>query len=31
MDLYTWLPGLLLLGLLCMGLMYLFVGACEKV
>jgi hypothetical protein len=31
MDLATWLPGLFLLGLFCMGLMYLFVDACEKV
>jgi hypothetical protein len=31
LDLYTWLPGLFLLGLCCMGLMYLFVDACERV
>jgi hypothetical protein len=31
MDLYTWLPGLFVLGLFCMGLTFLFVEACEKV
>jgi hypothetical protein len=31
MDLTTWLPGLALLGLLLLGLMFLFVVACEKV
>jgi hypothetical protein len=31
MDLATWLPALFLLGLLVLGLMFLFVGACEKV
>ena len=31
MNLETWLPGLFLLGLLGMGLMFAFVVACEKV
>jgi hypothetical protein len=31
MDLATWLPGLALLGMLLMGLMFLFVEGCEKV
>jgi hypothetical protein len=31
MNLATWLPGMAGLGLLCMGLMFLFVKACEKV
>jgi hypothetical protein len=30
-DLATWLPGLFLLGLLTMGLMFAFVVACDKV
>ncbi len=31
MDLATWLPALFLLGLAVMGLMFLFVIACDKV
>jgi hypothetical protein len=31
MHLTTWLAGMVLLGLLLMGLMFLFVKACEKV
>ena len=31
MSLTAWLPGLALLGLFTMGLMFLFVAACEKV
>ncbi len=31
MDLTTWLPIVLLLGLATMGLMFLFVRACDKV
>jgi hypothetical protein len=31
MDLYVWLPALLLLGLAAMGLMFAFVAACDKV
>ena len=31
MDLAVWLPALALLGLFVMGLMFLFVVACEKV
>jgi hypothetical protein len=31
MDLTTWLPAMLLLGLLAVGLMFLFAEACEKV
>jgi hypothetical protein len=30
-DLTTWLPGLAVLGLVALGLMFLFVAACEKV
>jgi hypothetical protein len=30
-DLTTWLPGLALLGLAALGLMFLFIAACEKV
>jgi hypothetical protein len=30
-NLTTWLPGLLLLGLITMGLMFAFVVACDKV
>jgi hypothetical protein len=30
-NLVTWLPGLFLLGLLTMGLMFAFVVACDKV
>jgi hypothetical protein len=31
MDLAIWLPGLGLLGLFAVGLMFLFVQACDKV
>jgi hypothetical protein len=31
MDLTTWLPGMFLLGLAALGLMFLFVRACDKV
>jgi hypothetical protein len=31
MDLTVWLPGLFLLGLLGIGLMFAFVAACERV
>lgn len=31
MDLLTWLPVVLLLGLAAVGLMFLFVEACDKV
>jgi len=31
MDMTTWLPIVLLLGLGTMGLMFLFVQACDKV
>lgn len=31
MDLTIWLPALLLLGLVFVGLMFLFVEACDKV
>jgi len=31
MDMTTWLPFVLLLGLATMGLMFLFVQACDKV
>jgi hypothetical protein len=31
MDLTTWLPGLALLGLFALGLMYLFLIVCDKV
>jgi hypothetical protein len=31
MDLTIWLPGMFLLGLLAVGLMFLFVEACDKV
>jgi hypothetical protein len=31
MDLTIWLPAMLLLGLASMGLMFLFVIACDKV
>jgi hypothetical protein len=30
-DLVTWLPGLFLLGLFVMGLMFAFVAGCDKV
>ena len=31
MNLYIWLPALFALGLLTLGLMFVFVGACERV
>jgi hypothetical protein len=31
MDLTIWLPAMLLLGLVTVGLMFLFVEACDKV
>jgi hypothetical protein len=31
MDLPIWLPGMALLGLACLGMMFLFVVACDKV
>jgi hypothetical protein len=31
MDLTTWLPGMAFLGLAALGLMFLFLVACEKV
>jgi hypothetical protein len=31
MDLYVWLPAMLLLGLAAIGLMFAFVYACDKV
>jgi hypothetical protein len=31
MDLAIWLPGMVLLGLATLGLMFLFVEACDKV
>ena len=31
MDLASWLPGMVLLGLSTLGLMFLFVEACDKV
>ena len=31
MELTTWLPGLFLLGLATMGLLFAFVSACERV
>ncbi len=31
MDLTIWIPAMLLLGLVTMGLMFAFVAACEKV
>jgi hypothetical protein len=31
MNLYVWLPAMLLLGLAAMGLMFAFVIACDKV
>ena len=31
MNLAVWLPALFVLGLLTLGLMFAFVGACEKV
>lgn len=31
MNLVVWLPAMMLLGLVTMGLCYAFLGACEKV
>jgi hypothetical protein len=31
MDLTTWLPAMLLLGLIAVALMFLFTEACDKV
>jgi hypothetical protein len=31
MDLVTWLPAMLVLGLAAMGLMILFIEACDRV
>lgn len=31
MNLATWLPGLFFLGIVLMGLCFLFVDACEKI
>ncbi|MFO0824956.1 MAG: hypothetical protein U0792_17855 [Gemmataceae bacterium] len=31
MELTTWLPAMLILGLLSVGLMFVFVEACDKV
>jgi hypothetical protein len=31
MDLTTWLPGMLVLGLIAMGLCYAFLVGCEKI
>ena len=31
MELTTWLPGLFVLGLATMGLLFAFVAACERV
>jgi hypothetical protein len=31
MDLVTWLPAMALLGLAVMGLLFLFVKACDKI
>lgn len=31
MELSTWIPGMVLLGLVAVGLMFLFVEACDKV
>lgn len=31
MDLATWLPAMLILGLVSMGLMVLFMEACDRV
>jgi hypothetical protein len=31
MDLAIWLPGMFILGLLAVGLMFLFVEACDRV
>ena len=31
MDLAIWLPGMFFLGIVCMGVMFVFVKACEKI
>ncbi len=31
MDLITWLPGMFILGMVGMGLCYLFLIGCEKI
>jgi hypothetical protein len=31
MDLTTWLPGLFLLGLATLGILYAFIYACDRV
>jgi hypothetical protein len=31
MNLYIWLPAMFLLGLLALGICYLFLEACEKI
>jgi hypothetical protein len=31
MDLSTWMPAMIILGLIAVGLMFLFVEACDKV
>jgi hypothetical protein len=31
MNLETWLPGMFLLGIVVMALMYLFMDGCEKI
>lgn len=31
MNLETWLPGMFILGVLSMGLCFLFLKACEKI
>lgn len=31
MNLATWLPGMFILGFASMGLVYLFMKACEKI
>ncbi len=31
MDLAIWLPGMFLLGIVCVGVCFLFVKACEKI
>ncbi len=31
MDLAIWLPGMFILGVACMGVIFVFVKACEKI
>jgi hypothetical protein len=31
MNLYTWLPGMFILGIVMMGLCVLFLEACDKI